>query len=201
MATNFLDNSKAIGALIAHGICHRYPRLNWVSVESAAGWVPSFLEAMDWQWKGTGVALDHPEFDLLPSEYFRRQIYAAFWFEQASARFAMEQIRDNLLYETNFPHPTSMSPGPASPAVRDCSIITIAIHPESGTRWLWEDGRPPHRNGRVGPPPPFVLLRVQVQRPLPMPCHEAIEAANRRRWRLSCPSLFDRKRMAISRDA
>ena len=25
---------------------------------------------------------EHPEYDLLPSEYFRRQIYGCFWFEQ-----------------------------------------------------------------------------------------------------------------------
>ena len=42
-----------------------------------------------------------------------------FWFEHgASLDAALEAIGpDNLLYETDFPHPTSMSPGPASTAL------------------------------------------------------------------------------------
>jgi predicted TIM-barrel fold metal-dependent hydrolase len=89
-----------------------------VSVESGVGWIPYALDAMDWMWKNSGVALEHPEYDLLPSEYFRRQIYGCFWFEDATAISAIEHLGpDNILYETDFPHPTSMSPGPASFAV------------------------------------------------------------------------------------
>ena len=43
-------------------------------------------------------------------------MYACFWFEQAGARHALELYPDNVLYESDFPHPTSMSPGPASSA-------------------------------------------------------------------------------------
>ena len=101
------------------GICHRFPDLNFVSVESGVGWIPYALEALDWQWQNCGVGVEHPEYDLLPSEYFRRQIYGCFWFERESARAAIQQIgADNVLYETDFPHPTSMSPGPASIAER-----------------------------------------------------------------------------------
>ena len=91
--------------------------LNFVSVESGVGWIPFALDALDWQWKNCGVALEHPEYDLLPTEYFKRQIYGCFWFEVEPARFAIERLGDdNILYETDFPHPTSMSPGPASAA-------------------------------------------------------------------------------------
>ena len=62
---------------------------------------------------------EHPEYELLPSEYFRRQIYGCFWFERDTALSAIEQLGpDNVLYETDFPHPTSMSPGPASDGQR-----------------------------------------------------------------------------------
>ncbi len=112
----FLDNGFAITEVIVGGVAHRFPRLNFVSVESGVGWLPFFIEALDWQWKNNGGAQDHPEFGLLPSEYFRRQIYGCFWFEQESARLALETFPDNIMYETDFPHPTSMSPGPASVA-------------------------------------------------------------------------------------
>jgi predicted TIM-barrel fold metal-dependent hydrolase len=113
----FLENSKGLAELIFGGICHRFPELRFVSVESGAGWIPSALEAFDWQWSNGGLYKEHPEYDLLPSEYFRRQIYACFWFERGIIRAALELYPDNLLYETDYPHPTSMSPGPQTPAV------------------------------------------------------------------------------------
>ncbi len=114
----FLDNSNAIMDVILSGLCERYPRLNIVSVESGIGWVPFLLEAMDWQWLNSGCREANPEMKLLPSEYFKRQVYACFWFEEQSALKAIEQLgADNFLYETDFPHPTSMSPGPNSVAV------------------------------------------------------------------------------------
>ena len=46
-----------------------------------------------------------------------RQIYGCFWFEEEGALYALDRLGpDNILYETDFPHPTSMSPGPASAA-------------------------------------------------------------------------------------
>ena len=101
-----------------------FPHLNFVSVESGAGWVPALLEALDWQWHNAGVAKEHPEYKLLPSEFFRRQVYACFWFEREMITRAAELYPDNLMYETDFPHPTSMSPGPA----------TIAQHPREYAR-------------------------------------------------------------------
>ena len=113
----FIENSKGLAELIFGGICHRFPRLNFVSVESGAGWIPALLEAFDWQWTNGGVRDEHPEYDLLPSEYFKRQVYACFWFEREAMGHAIELYPDNMLYETDFPHPTSMSPGPQTPAV------------------------------------------------------------------------------------
>ena len=114
----FMGNARTIASLICGGICHRFPELNFVSVESGVGWIPFALDALDWQWRNCGVGLEHPEYDLLPTEYFKRQIYGCFWFEVEPARFAIERLGDdNILYETDFPHPTSMSPGPASAAV------------------------------------------------------------------------------------
>ena len=110
----FMGNSRHIVEVITAGICHRFPRLDFVSVESGVGWIPFLLEALDWQWANYAVWREHPEMDLKPSEYFRRQVYACFWFEQDSALKVIEDYADNILYETDYPHPTSMSPGLAS---------------------------------------------------------------------------------------
>ena len=113
-----LDNMRSMGDLIFGGVCHRFPDLDFVSVESGVGWIPAVLETFDWQWRNGGVLDEHPEYDLLPSEYFQRQIYGCFWFEEQVARDAIEQYPDNILFETDYPHPTCQHPGPRTPAQR-----------------------------------------------------------------------------------
>lgn len=113
-AMAFLDNGRCLADIIMGGIPHRFPKLKMVSVESGVSWLPFVIEALDWQWKNNGVAKEHPEYDLLPSEYFRRQIYGSFWFEEKGIATALEMFPDNILYETDFPHPTCQAPGPAS---------------------------------------------------------------------------------------
>jgi predicted TIM-barrel fold metal-dependent hydrolase len=112
----FMDNMRCIGDLIFGGVCHRFPDLKFVSVESGVGWLPSAMETFDWQWRNGGVRLEHPEYDLLPSEYFRRQIYGCFWFERDAAIEAIERFPNNIMFETDYPHPTCQHPGPQSPA-------------------------------------------------------------------------------------
>jgi predicted TIM-barrel fold metal-dependent hydrolase len=114
-ATSYLNNAEALAEVVMSGLCHRYPSVSFVSVESAFGWVPSFVESMDWQWLNSGAAKAFPEMEM-PSFYFRRQVYGMFWFEQESVRRQLDLYPDNVLFETDFPHPTSLSPGPASAA-------------------------------------------------------------------------------------
>jgi predicted TIM-barrel fold metal-dependent hydrolase len=113
----FMLNANAITSLVFGGICQRFPDLKFVSVESGVGWIPFLLESMDWNFHNSGVAKEQPHLELLPSEYFARQIYSCFWFERASARAAIDQLgSEHVLFETDFPHPTGMTPGPASAA-------------------------------------------------------------------------------------
>jgi predicted TIM-barrel fold metal-dependent hydrolase len=108
-----LGNAQNIAEVVLSGVCHRYPDLNFVSVENGAGWLPFLGEAMDWQWLNVGAHKDFPE-RLLPSEYMQRQIYGMYWFEREALRPVIDKLADNLMFETDFPHATSLSPGPAS---------------------------------------------------------------------------------------
>src|SRR5262249_48683628 len=84
-------------------------KIKCVSVESWIGWLPFTLEAMDYQFQGNSVAEENPEFDLLPSEYFARNVYACYWFEQIAPRRLIDKIGpDNVMFETDFPHPMSL---------------------------------------------------------------------------------------------
>jgi uncharacterized protein len=110
----FASCAQAVSDVIVSGVCHRYPRLRIVSVESGFGYFPFLLENLDWLWRTSGASHEYPERDL-PSEYFRRQVYATFWFERSSLPH-FEEFQDNLMFETDFPHETGLGPGPASPA-------------------------------------------------------------------------------------
>lgn len=118
-AVTFVENWNSIADIIFGGACHRFPEVKFVSVESGVGWLQSMLEMFDWQWQNGGVTREHPEYDLLPSEYFRRQIYGCFWFEGAALRPVLERWPDNVLFETDYPHPTCQAPGPC----------TVGTHP------------------------------------------------------------------------
>jgi predicted TIM-barrel fold metal-dependent hydrolase len=129
--------------MIGSGACHRFPDLQIVSVESGVGWVPYALQAFDWMWKESAVAKEHPEYELLPTEYFRRQMYACFWHEHGETlETAIHYLGDeHVLYETDFPHNTSMSPGPASTAVPAKQFIAenLCDLPETTLRRILHD--------------------------------------------------------------
>ena len=57
---------------------------------------------------------EHPEYDLLPSEYFRRQIYGCFWFERAvGARRDRAATRTTSSTRPTTRTPPASTPGPA----------------------------------------------------------------------------------------
>ena len=51
-----------------------------------------------------------------------------YWFEQESMRSVIDLLADNLMFETDFPHATSLSPGPASesPSPREVMERSLA---------------------------------------------------------------------------
>src|SRR5207244_365647 len=74
------------------------------------GWIPFFLEALDHQLLETAPGtLDY--LSMMPSEYFRRQIYSCFWFEHRELAHVIDALGvDNVMFETDFPHPTCLYP-------------------------------------------------------------------------------------------
>jgi predicted TIM-barrel fold metal-dependent hydrolase len=107
-----LGNAFTITTLLTSDLCERYPTLKFVSVESGFGYVPYLLEACDWMWTNSGAYDAYPQ-RMLPSEYFVRQCYGSFWFEDKTLPL-LTHYPDNFMVETDFPHPISMTPGPGS---------------------------------------------------------------------------------------
>ncbi len=136
-----LDNQSCLANLIFGGVCARFPKLDFVSVESGVGWLRCVLEMFDWQWVNGDVAKEHPEYDLLPSEYFERQVYGSFWFEREGIESALETFPDNLMWETDYPHPTCQYPSPNSSAVHPADYAEAVFEkvPEETARKVLQD--------------------------------------------------------------
>lgn len=136
----FSGNIACIGELIMSGLCRRYPTLKFVSVESGVGFLPYLVEALDWQFLNQNLWKRYPDW-LLPSEYFRRQIYGCFWFEKGVSRFA-DLYPDNFMFETDFNHPTSLTPAESFPYVkgpRETIVENLGDLPEELLRKLLHD--------------------------------------------------------------
>jgi len=101
-----VGNMRTIVNLIFSGLLDRFPRLNFVSVESGGGWLTFLIELAEYQLDENGVT----GLALRPREYFRRQIYASYWFE-SDVKTAIDKLgEDNIMFETDFPHPTCLYP-------------------------------------------------------------------------------------------
>ena len=141
-ATTYVAQAETIAYLCMSGLCARHPGLRFVSVESAFGWVPSFVEGMDWQWLNSGADRAYPELEL-PSTYFRRQVYGMFWFETEALKRQIDMYPDNVMFETDFPHPTSLAPGPASPSEAPDLVarkFVDGLSEDLAKKLLWENG-------------------------------------------------------------
>jgi uncharacterized protein len=121
----FMHNAQVFANLIYSGILERYPKLNFVSVESGVGWMPFLLEALDYELEK--AAPDSKSLlSMKPSDYFRRQIYACFWFERRGFRAALDALGvDNIMFETDFPHPTCLYPNSLEHVARTLEALTF----------------------------------------------------------------------------
>jgi len=112
----FVGNSRVVVNIICSGMLERFPTLKIVSVESGAGWVPFVLEALDYEMDENAPKLKE-RLSLSPSEYFKRQMYATTWFEKTNMPSLVAAVgEDNIMFETDFPHPTCLYPDPLTSA-------------------------------------------------------------------------------------
>ena len=78
------------------------------------------------------------ELSKLPSEYFRSNWYATFWFEehQGDVQGLLDKVGDDrVLFETDFPHPTCLYPSPLETVADKMSTL----RPETRRRVMGEN--------------------------------------------------------------
>ena len=102
----FIGNLRVMTNILASRMLEKHPELKIVSVESGSGWVPYLLEALEYMASEVGADFATP-----PSEVFRRQIYTCSFFERKNFVDTVRQVgADNIMFETDFPHPACLYP-------------------------------------------------------------------------------------------
>lgn len=117
----FLDNIQATGNLIMSGVPTRFPDLKFAIVESGSGWVPFLLESLDVHFLRYRPWETRPSLrrDDLPSDIFRRQIYVNTWYERLRPDDLALLPIDNVMFESDYPHPTCLMGDEVSDSVTD----------------------------------------------------------------------------------
>jgi predicted TIM-barrel fold metal-dependent hydrolase len=115
------NQSRILANLVCGDLLVRFPKTKWVSVESGIGWIPFILERLEYQLYESDphdpalVDYNRPT----PMELFKRQVYSCFWFEKSGPERLLDVIGiDNVLFESDFPHPTCLYPSPVERAFK-----------------------------------------------------------------------------------
>ncbi len=123
----FIGNARVVVNIICSGMLDRFPELKIVSVESGSGWIPFILEALEYEMAENAPQL-RAALSLRPSEYFKRQIYATTWFERSDLASMVASVgEDNIMFETDFPHPTCLYPDPLKTAAENMRELSPAV--------------------------------------------------------------------------
>jgi predicted TIM-barrel fold metal-dependent hydrolase len=104
-----LHNSRILANLLTSTLLDRYDTLKWVLVESGIGWIPYVLERLEHQLldKAPPEGLNIKS----PTQQLRDHVYNCFWFEEAGPSSTLDRVGfDNVLFETDYPHPTCLYP-------------------------------------------------------------------------------------------
>jgi predicted TIM-barrel fold metal-dependent hydrolase len=139
----FIGNARVVTNLILSGMFDRHPDLKMVSVESGVGWIPFILETLDYE-MAENAPDELAQLRKPPSEYFRSNLYATFWFENNRNKLPelIEAVgEDNILFETDFPHPTCLYPNP----LQSVEAKMATLSPEARTKILGENARALYR--------------------------------------------------------
>jgi predicted TIM-barrel fold metal-dependent hydrolase len=135
------DQRLPISALIHHigcaatmsnfivtGVLDRFPQLKIGLIESGIGWVPFWLEALEHQLDEFRT-MENRKLQMRPTEYFKQHFWVSFWFEDYAPKHMLEKIGfDRVMFETDYPHPTSLYPG-----VQD-KLVEVLGHYDHATR-------------------------------------------------------------------
>ena len=102
-----MQADECLASVILCGALERHPKLKIVLAESHIGWIPYLLDRLDAKYK-EGAHKD--AIKTMPSELFRRQMWATFQDDKVGARLAEDYAPDSFCWASDYPHLDSVWP-------------------------------------------------------------------------------------------
>jgi predicted TIM-barrel fold metal-dependent hydrolase len=127
-------NSMGLAAdLLLSGAFVRFPDLKVAISEGGIGWMPYFLERIDWTWEGHRKMEPRIDFGVRPSELFDGHLYGCFIVDDAGLEQRHRIGVDQIMWESDYPHPDS-----AWPHSRDRLATRVVDIPDDEVRQMVE---------------------------------------------------------------
>jgi predicted TIM-barrel fold metal-dependent hydrolase len=132
---------EVLASVILAGVCERHPKLRLVLGESGIGWIPYLLERLDDTWEER--LTDDCPLSMLPSAYFKRQIYATFQKDPHGVAAMTRIAPDNVMWGSDYPHRDGTWPFSRKVIEDQFRGVDEAI----ARKMLWENVRRVYRIG------------------------------------------------------
>jgi Amidohydrolase len=104
--------------LLFSPVLRRFPRLRVALSEGGIGWIPYFLERVDYTYRHHHVWTNQDFGDRLPSDVFREQIVTCFIDDAVGVELRHHLNLDNVCWECDYPHSDSTWPDAPETAMR-----------------------------------------------------------------------------------
>jgi predicted TIM-barrel fold metal-dependent hydrolase len=101
---------QALGDLIFSGVFERHPRLRVVSAEHEVGWLPFFVERMDYTYTQRATKGHRFASGVRPSDFVRTNVWAQFCEDPMASAVANAIGSDRLLWGSDYPHSEGLFP-------------------------------------------------------------------------------------------
>ena len=98
--------------MIFSGVFERYPRLQVGPIKMELSWAPHFLDRLDYTYSQRAAGVDWHRYkeDMLPSDYFHRNVFLSFQGDGLGVKDRHVIGVDNLLWGSDYPHAESTIP-------------------------------------------------------------------------------------------
>jgi predicted TIM-barrel fold metal-dependent hydrolase len=101
----FGNSAGSLADFLFSGMFHRFPELRVMYAEAQLGWIPYVLERADDVWE-THRGWSHGQLycPQPPSTYYRDHVFSCFFKDPVGVSLLEWVGRDNVLFETDYPH-------------------------------------------------------------------------------------------------
>ena len=120
-------------SLTSGGVLQKYPDLKVALLEGNCGWAPWLMQRLDEHWEWVG-AMDAPDLEKAPSEYFRSNCYVSCEADEETVKYYVDWFGDdNIVFSTDYPHGDSKYPHSVT------AFMKLPLTEESQRKILWDN--------------------------------------------------------------